>query len=166
MRLTVRNYLLSGAVAAIVAAVFANAYHALYLVTTGRTFTQLNFGSITFAAVVLPLLAALFYYIMARFTDNAAAIFITVGVTLLFFSVTVTMFAPRAPGFATASLPLQVIVALSSLIIMPVMVRPNEQTPKISSTKNPAPPKIPLDRDTPHQVPSRAHYPPETGIPY
>jgi Family of unknown function (DUF6069) len=119
------NYLLAGLIAGVVGAVIANIYFLIFSAVTGYSYAELNIFSVTLASIIPSVIGGLVYFGLTKVTDNATAIFVALGLVFGIGSTIPSFIAPvnPAPGFAAATAPLHVIVALSAVILIPLIVR-------------------------------------------
>jgi Family of unknown function (DUF6069) len=123
--LPVSTYLLSGLIAGAISAVIANLYYLIFSAITGYSYVELNVISITLASVIPSLLGSLVYFGLSRQISTATNVFVTLGLIFGFLSIIPTLVAPPnpAPGFAVATAPLHILVAVVCVTVVPFFAR-------------------------------------------
>ena len=120
------GYLIGGAVAGIVAAVLNNVWNLLYPAMGGVSAPEvINLGSVTLMSIVPLLLAAVGYFVLSRFVNNATTLFQAITIVLALLSLFGT-FNPPMPvpaGFAGLSGPMHVIAGLVGAFVIPRFVK-------------------------------------------
>lgn len=124
-RVPVSTYLLGGLIAGVISAVLANLYYLIFGAITGYSYAELNVISITLAGILPSLLGSLIYFGLSRQTSAATKIFVTLGLAFGILSIVPTLIAPPnpAPGFAAATAPLHILVAVICVTVVPFFVR-------------------------------------------
>ena len=120
------SYLIGGAVAGIVAAILNNLWNLLYPAMGGVSAPEvINLGSVTLMSIVPLLLAAVGYFVLSRFVNNATTLFQAITIVLALLSLFGT-FNPPMPvpaGFAGLSGPMHVIAGLVGAFVIPRFVK-------------------------------------------
>jgi hypothetical protein len=121
----ISTYLLGGLIAGAISAVLANLYYLIFGSITGYSYAELNVISITLAAFIPSLLGSLIYFGLSRQTSAATNIFVVLGLVFGVLSIVPTLVAPPnpAPGFAAATAPLHILVAVVCVTVVPFFVR-------------------------------------------
>ncbi len=121
----ISKYLVAGLIAGVIAAVIANVWYLMWQVAGGSTYAELGILSITLGSIIPALIGSLLYYGLNSFTKQPTLVFTIIGLIFATLSVVPSFVAPMnpAPGFAAASVPMHYIVALSVLIVVPLLVR-------------------------------------------
>jgi uncharacterized membrane protein YeaQ/YmgE (transglycosylase-associated protein family) len=121
----ISHYFLGGLIAGIVGAIIANIYFLIFSSVTGYSYAELNLFSITLAGIIPSVIGALVYFGLSRMTAKATTLFVALGIVLGALSALPVFIAPPnpAPGFAAATTPMHLIVALSAVIIIPLFVQ-------------------------------------------
>jgi Family of unknown function (DUF6069) len=122
---SIGTYLLGGLIAGVIAAVIANIYFLIFSGVTGYSYAELNIFSVTMASILPSIVGSLVYFGLTKITSKATAIFTTVGILFGVLSTIPSFIAPPnpAPGFALATAPLHVVVAVVCVIVVPLFVR-------------------------------------------
>lgn len=120
------GYLIGGVVAGIVAAILNNLWNLIYPAIGGVSVPDvINVGSVTLMSIMPLLIAAVGYFVLSRFMDNATPIFQGATIVLALLSLFGT-FNPPMPvpdGFAGLSAPMHIIAGLVGAFVIPRFVK-------------------------------------------
>lgn len=120
------GYLIGGVVAGVITAILNNLWNFIYPAIGGVSVPEvINVGSVTLMSIMPLLIAAVGYFILSRFMDNATPIFQGATIVLALLSLFGT-FNPPMPvpdGFAGLSGPMHVIAGLVGAIVIPRFVK-------------------------------------------
>lgn len=120
------GYLIGGVVAGVVTAILNNLWNLLYPAIGGVSVPEvINAGSVTMMSILPLLIAAVGYFVLSRFVDNATPIFQIGTVVLALLSLFGT-FNPPMPvpdGFAGLSGPMHIIAGLVGAFVIPRFVK-------------------------------------------
>lgn len=120
------GYLIGGLVAGIIAAILNNLWNFIYPAIGGVSAPDvINVGSVTMMSIAPLLIAAVGYFVLSRFVDNATSIFQIGTVVLALLSLFGT-FNPPMPvpdGFAGLSAPMHIIAGLVGAFVIPRFVK-------------------------------------------
>ncbi len=119
------RYLLAGLIAGLVGGIISVVYGLIFQAVSGNSYAELAFYTILPFAIVISIIGALAYYGLNRFSRNPLPIFWGVGLGFAILSIVPNFTSPvnPTPGFAAASSPMHLIVALVCLIIVPMTVK-------------------------------------------
>ncbi len=137
---SIKQFLIGGLVAGLLATVLNNIYSVIYTAWTGFSIPEIiNPISVTLASIVPLLTASCLYYLLERFTTKGTTIFVILAVV-----VTIVSFAgplgsslpdgtPTPDGFAGLTLPMHIFAGLAVIIVIPTFVRRVERRdPRLS----------------------------------
>jgi len=120
------GYLIGGVVAGIVTAILNNLWNLIYPAIGGVSVPEvINLGSVTLMSIVPLLIAAVGYFVLSRFLNNATPIFQVLIIVLALFGLFGT-FNPPMPvpaGFAGLSAPMHVSAGLVGAFVIPRFVK-------------------------------------------
>lgn len=120
------GYLIGGVVAGIIAAILNNLWNLIYPAIGGVSVPDvINVGSVTLMSIMPLLIAAIGYFVLSRFMDNATPIFQGATIVLALLSLFGT-FNPPMPvpdGFAGLSAPMHIIAGLVGAFVIPRFVK-------------------------------------------
>lgn len=120
------GYLIGGVVAGVITAILNNLWNFLYPAIGGVNVPEvINAGSITLMSIAPLLIAAVGYFVLSRFMDNATTIFQGATIVLALLSL-FGAFNPPMPvpdGFAGLSAPMHVIAGLVGAFVIPRFVK-------------------------------------------
>lgn len=120
------GYLTGGVVAGVITAILNNLWNFIYPAIGGVSVPDvINVGSVTMMSIAPLLIAAVGYFVLSRFVDNATPIFQIGTVVLALLSLFGT-FNPPMPvpdGFAALSAPMHIIAGLVGALVIPRFVK-------------------------------------------
>lgn len=120
------GYLIGGVVAGVITAILNNLWNILYPAIGGVSVPDvINVGSVTLMSILPLLVAAVGYFVLSRFIDNATPIFQGATIVLALVSLFGT-FNPPMPvpdGFAGLSAPMHIIAGLVGAFVIPRFIK-------------------------------------------
>lgn len=120
------RYLIGGVVAGVVTAILNNLWNFIYPALGGVSVPEvINLTSISLASILMLLIAAIGYFVLSRFMNNATPTFQGITIVLALLSL-FGAFNPPMPvpaGFAGLSAPMHVIAGLVGAFLIPRFVK-------------------------------------------
>lgn len=125
-RLSMKEYLIAGVVAGVLAAIINNIYHLTYSSITGVEVPQvINILTVSLASLIPLILGALVYYMLEKNTSQSTVIFVVLTIFLTICSMglmAVPVFPDRSEvpeGFYGLALPMHFIAGGIAAVVIP-----------------------------------------------
>jgi len=129
--------------AGLAAAALANLTALVLRQRLNLSFDQLNWYLLTRVTVVLSVLAGFLYFGLLRWTSRPALWFSVIGLAVAAAHSAVNIIHPPEAGFARIASPIDFVVTLTFLVLIPALVPAIPEANKSVMRESPTPPPLP-----------------------
>lgn len=127
------RYLLGGFIAGVASAIANNLYNIIFKSLTGIEVSDfINYGTITSTSMVLPILAAIYYFVLNRTTRKACVIFTSTTILIVLLSLLGPLQEqlpngePAPSGWVGLTIPMHIITGLFAFLSIHKYIHKND----------------------------------------